>query len=161
MVSGGELLRGIQSGYSGDHIVFSGVGKTYQEIKMAIRYDIKSLHIESLPELKKIEKAASLENKIARIALRLNPDIPVSTHKYIRTASREDKFGLNEWEAAQAIKLIRKTDKLSLQGFHIHLGSQIIETTPYEKAFKYMTKFLKKYSISKPAYVFFGGGLWD
>ena len=158
VVSGGELLRAVRSGYSGDQIVFAGVGKTSQEIKTALQCSVKSIHVESLSELKKIEEIISSENKTAQIALRLNPNISVSTHKYIRTANEEDKFGLNEFEVSEAVRLIHDSDKLSLQGFHIHLGSQIMDAKPYEKAFVYLMTLLKKYSIPKPAYLSLGGG---
>ncbi|MYE07453.1 MAG: diaminopimelate decarboxylase [Oligoflexia bacterium] len=126
VVSGGEIQLALKAGFKGQDMVFSGVGKTKEEIELAINTDILQFNVESLSELKKIAKIATTLDKAARIAFRMNPDIDVSTHPYIKTGLREHKFGM-EPEQLPGLKEVLKQypDHLKLQGLTLHIGSQI------------------------------------
>lgn len=131
VVSGGEIQLALQAGFAGQAIVFSGVGKTEEEIKLALEADILQFNVESASELKRIAKIASKINKTARVAFRMNPDINLDTHPYIKTGLREHKFGLDPEELPK-LKSILKTfsSYLTLHGLTLHIGSQIHDLKP-------------------------------
>ena len=110
IVSGGELFRGIQAGFTPDRIVYSGVGKRIDEIDYALKSDILMFNLESLDELKLINQRADQLNRRARIAIRVNPDVDPKTHPYISTGLKKNKFGIDTASALEAWKRILQRD---------------------------------------------------
>jgi len=131
-VSGNEILRAVECGFSPSKIVFAGVGKTDKEINLALDNDIFCFNVESLPEMETIEELASKKRKRARIALRINPNIDAHTHEYITTGLNENKFGLNEQDLPKALNFIAGASHLELIGIHFHIGSQITDLCAFE-----------------------------
>ena len=126
VVSGGEIQMALKAGFKGQDIVFSGVGKTKEEIALGLNKNILQFNVESVSELKRIGQISREKNKKARVAFRVNPDINVETHPYIKTGLREHKFGLS-MEQIPLLKEVLKqhTGYLILQGVAMHIGSQI------------------------------------
>ncbi|RME92148.1 MAG: diaminopimelate decarboxylase [Candidatus Hydrogenedentota bacterium] len=134
VVSGGEIYRTQAINIDPRKIVFAGVGKTKQEIHIALQLGIYAFHVESISELKAIAEQAKSLNKIAPVTLRMNPEIEVDTHKYITTGMHENKFGINVSEFADALEFCKQDESLHLIGLQAHLGSQLLDETVYEKA---------------------------
>ena len=131
VVSGGEIELALQAGFEGQKIVFSGVGKTEEEIKLALNTNILQFNVESVSELKRIAKTASNMNKKARVAFRMNPDIDLDTHPYIKTGLREHKFGLEPEELPKLKEILKQySSHLTLHGLTLHIGSQIHDLKP-------------------------------
>lgn len=126
-VSGNEVKKALETGFGNENIVFAGVGKTDDEINFALDNDIFCFNCESLPEMEVINELAEKKNKVANIALRINPNINAKTHHYITTGLEENKFGINMWEMAEVIPAIKKLGNLKLIGLHFHIGSQITD----------------------------------
>ncbi len=124
-VSGGEIVRAIECGFSPDKIVFAGVGKSDAEINLALDYNIFCFNVESLQELEVINELAQKKSKIAKVAIRINPNIDAYTHQYITTGLDENKFGINGWELPAVVELIHSSQNLQFIGIHFHVGSQI------------------------------------
>ena len=158
VVSGGEIYRGIQAGFSGKQMVFAGVGKTAEEIRLAAAHGIKSIHVESLSELKKIVEISHEGAQTISVALRLNPDIAAPTHKYIETGKGDSKFGIDTKEIDEALSLLRSSERVRLSGLHVHLGSQLMEIEPYQNAFSFLERFIKKHELFKIKTLSLGGG---
>jgi diaminopimelate decarboxylase len=131
-VSGNEVKRASECGFKAGKIVFAGVGKSDEEIRFAIKKNIFCFNCESNEELKVINGIAKGENKIAHIALRINPNVNAHTHHYITTGLEENKFGINAWELEEALNVIRKSKNLKLIGLHFHIGSQITDLTVFK-----------------------------
>jgi len=144
IVSGGELFRALKMGCPPERIVYAGVGKTVQEINSALDKKIFLFNVESVEELELINKLASKKRRKQKVALRLNPGVSFYTHKYLQTAKSESKFGLGFPEALKIFKNRREFFALSIEGVHIHLGSQIANPAPYLKALKKIVPFLDK-----------------
>ena len=126
-VSGNEVALAIKSGFSPDKVVYAGVGKSDKEIKTALKAGIFSFNCESVPEVKVINDLAAGMGKVARIALRINPDIDAHTHKYISTGLKENKFGISPWMFEDFAQLIKECKNIELIGLHFHVGSQILD----------------------------------
>ncbi len=142
VVSGGELLRALKGGVSPKKIVFSGVGKTDQELEMAIESDILQINAESLSELSRLNIIAEKYNKIPKVGIRVNPDVEAGSHDKISTGRKEDKFGI-DWENVREIFVTNKNFKnIKLVGLAIHIGSQLQSLSPFEEAFKRLEKLL-------------------
>ena len=157
VVSGGELLKAIKSGIKPSKIVFSGVGKTEDEIKLAIRKNILLINVESENEAILINKiAGNLKKKIA-IGIRLNPDINAPTHKKISTGKAEDKFGLSKTNLISFCLNIKKLKNLKLDAISVHIGSQILSENPFKKTLKVLEEIIKKTKINFK-FVDLGGG---
>lgn len=124
-VSGNEVKKAIETGFSPDKVVFAGVGKSDREINEALDSDIFCFNVESLQEMEVINSLAAQKNKIARIALRINPNVDAYTHQYITTGLEENKFGINQWELPACVETLKSTVNLELTGIHFHVGSQI------------------------------------
>ena len=134
IVSGGELERVLRAGGKAENIVFSGVGKTIDEIKFALEKGIRCFNVESESELEHINDIAIANNKVAPISLRINPDVDAKTHPYIATGLKENKFGI-EFESAQAIYLRAASMKgIKIEGIDVHIGSQLTDTQPFVDA---------------------------
>ncbi len=133
VVSGGELEVALNAGFKADEIVFSGVGKTLAEVKLAFQKGIHQINAESVPELVRLQKVASSQPAGAqmRVALRYNPDVNVHTHKYISTGLKENKFGMADEELSEALALFQngQLPNLTFVGLSMHLGSQILDVS--------------------------------
>lgn len=144
LVSGGELLRAQRAKIPAEKIVFSGVGKTADEILSGLSYGtsgIYSFHIESLEELHLIESVAKRFGRFpARVALRFNPNVDAKTHPYISTGLKKNKFGLNKEELLEAVRQARKMKFVRLCGISIHIGSQLLSLSPLRAAFESASK---------------------
>lgn len=132
-VSGNEIKRAIETGYNNNKIVFAGVGKSDAEINYALDQNILCFNVESLQELEVINELAQKKNRIASVALRINPNVDAYTHKYITTGLEENKFGINPYEFDTVLGLIKQLPNLKLVGLHFHIGSQITDLTPFKK----------------------------
>lgn len=130
-VSGGEITAAIEAGFAPRDIVFAGVGKSDEEIILALETGIGCFNVESPEELRVIDEIATGMGKKARIALRVNPDIDAHTHEYISTGRAENKFGINLDRLDASIDLARELPGVELVGLHFHIGSQITETEPF------------------------------
>ncbi|MBS82687.1 MAG: diaminopimelate decarboxylase [Gammaproteobacteria bacterium] len=161
IVSGGELLKIIQAGGDTNKVVFSGVGKTKEEIIMALEYNIYCFNVESISELKRINTIAHANDKQANIAVRVNPEISIDSHPYITTGMRDNKFGVTHDEAIEIYKQAVSLSNINIIGIDFHIGSQITDTTPFEesivKALE-INDFLKQENISI-SHIDIGGGL--
>lgn len=160
IVSVGELMRVIKAGGDPRKCVFAGAAKTEAEIEFALKQGVYSFNAESEPELIRINKVAARLKKIAPVAVRVNPNVAAKTHAKITTGTYEDKFGiafeLIEGVYARASKL----KNLRLRGIQMHIGSQITETTPFEKAVAKMVPLVTKLKALHDIEFFsIGGGL--
>lgn len=161
IVSGGELELALQAGVPADKIVFSGVGKTRAELTAAIMAGIKQINAESESEIRLINEIAIGLNKTAAVGIRVNPDVDARTHEKITTGKKENKFGI-DWNDARRLFLSAEQFKgLSLHGIEVHVGSQILELSPFREAFvktKKMLNDLKEHGVLIQT-VDVGGGL--
>jgi diaminopimelate decarboxylase len=161
VVSGGELKRALAAGIPPNKIVFSGVGKTADELRMALDEDILCLNIESEPELELLSAIASETGRTARISIRVNPDVDSGSHAKITTGKSENKFGIPLSGARAVYARAAKLPGIQVTGVDMHIGSQIIDLGPMEAAFRLLADFVTVlrtdgHTIS---HVDFGGGL--
>jgi diaminopimelate decarboxylase len=161
IVSGGELFRALKVGCPASKIVYASVGKTDKEIEEAIRRGILFFNVESLPELKNINRIAKKLDKVARVAIRINPDVEPKTHKYITTGKITNKFGIDFKNAYRILSLRKSLIHVKISGLHMHIGSQITEGTPYLAAVTKVIDFIKKLRAKDIdlEYLNIGGGL--
>ncbi len=161
VVSGGELQFALKVGFDPQKIVFAGVGKTKEEIELAMKTGIHSLNIESAQEFELVADLAGTHRQKVRIALRVNPDIEAHTHAYISTGKHINKFGIPEREAEKLYLKAAENPWLEVAGIHIHIGSQITTSGPFEDASKFMREFaerLKKQGVPI-TFLDLGGGI--
>jgi len=160
-VSGNEILRALECGFSAAQIAFAGVGKTDREIHIGLDNDIFCFNVESLPELEVLNALASGKGKTARVALRINPNVDAHTHKYITTGLNENKFGINEQDLPEVLRIIAVSENIELIGMHFHIGSQITDLSSFEdlcvKALE-LQEWFNKQGIRLPV-INVGGGL--
>ena len=135
VVSGGEYRRAKAAGVPGDRIVFSGVGKTREEIRLALTGGIRQFNVESEPELRAISEVATALGVTAPIALRVNPDVDAKTHEKIATGKSENKFGIPIAKARAVYAEAAKLPGLEVIGVDVHIGSQLTDLAPFEAAF--------------------------
>jgi diaminopimelate decarboxylase len=160
IASGGELYLALKFGYLRNKITYTGVGKTDEEIKYALKENIFNFTVESLQEIKVISEIAHNLSLIARISIRVNPDINANTHPYITTGMKENKFGIDSREILNVFAEASKLPSIDIIGVHSHIGSQITEVEPYIEAVKYLEGLLarlEKMGINI-RYINFGGG---
>ena len=157
VVSYGELLKALKAGIKPNKIVFSGVGKSEEELKLAIKKQILLINIESESEAILINKISKKMNRKTSVGLRLNPDIYVSTHKKISTGKAEDKFGLSKKDLLFLCKKIVNLKNLKLNALSVHIGSQILSDNPYKKSLNVIADIIKKTKI-KFKFIDLGGG---
>jgi diaminopimelate decarboxylase len=131
-VSWNEIAAALEAGFSPAGIVFAGVGKTDKDIEAALNHEISCFNCESIPEIEVINGLASKMNRIAPIALRINPYIDAHTHKYITTGIEESKFGINTWEIDEVIRKLGSLPNVKLTGLHFHIGSQITRMSVFK-----------------------------
>lgn len=131
-VSGNEVKKAIDVGFNPKKVVFAGVGKSDKEINLSLDNDIFAFNCESLQEIEVINELAEKKEKIANIAIRINPNVNANTHHYITTGLEENKFGLNSWEFDKLFELLRKVENVRLVGLHFHIGSQITDLNVFK-----------------------------
>lgn len=131
IVSGGELQRVLAAGGEARKVVFSGVGKTVAEMRMALDADILCFNVESAAELERLNNVAGNLGKIAAISLRVNPDVDAKTHPYISTGLKQNKFGVAYTEAMALYRKAQSFPHLCITGMDCHIGSQLTETSPF------------------------------
>jgi len=158
VVSKGELIMALKSGISPKKIVFSGVGKTFDELKFAIDKNILLINSESESEINQIEKISKIKKKKIDIGVRLNPNIDSKTLKKISTGKKEDKFGLTEINFLKAINKFKNSKYLNIRCLSVHIGSQITDHKPYAKMLKVIGSVIKK-SNHNFDFVDLGGGM--
>ena len=161
IVSGGELQRVLAAGGDPEKVVFSGVGKSAEEIELAITSGIRCFNVESAPELALIEKTATRLNKVAPISIRLNPDVDAKTHPYISTGLKENKFGVNSEMAKTLYHTALESDALLPVGIDCHIGSQLTEIEPFSDSVKHLKDLVLDLRSSgiELQHVDIGGGL--
>jgi diaminopimelate decarboxylase len=161
IVSGGELYKALRAGIPHNKIVFSGVGKTEEELRAAIKADILMINIESEGELAMLKKLSKNMKKKVPVSIRVNPEIDPKTHPYITTGLKKNKFGVLWADARRLYQEIAKEEYLVPAGMSSHIGSQILELTPFIEAvrsLKSMILELRGNGIS-PSMIDIGGGL--
>ena len=160
-VSGNEIKAAIQNGFTPDKIAFAGVGKSDEEILTGLNKGIFSFNIESLEELKVINKLAEEQKKKASIAVRINPNVDPQTHKYITTGIEETKFGVHMWDLEEVIDFINRSEFLLLKGLHFHIGSQISRLAPFKALCAKINEIQDWFNLRNiyPEHINVGGGL--
>jgi len=161
VVSGGELKRALAAGIPADKILFSGVGKTADELRLAVSHGIRCINIESEPELELLSQVASQMGRTAHISIRVNPDVDSGSHAKISTGKSENKFGIPIARAREVYAKAAKLPGIAVSGVDMHIGSQITDLGPMEAAFRLLAEFVTVlrgdgHTIS---HVDFGGGL--
>ena len=131
IVSGGELKRVIAAKGDPKKLVFSGIGKSIEEIGLAISHDILAFNVESEGELYRIQSIAKSLNKKAAISIRVNPNVDAKTHPYISTGLKDNKFGVDEKKSIELYLLAKNLDSIVIKGIDCHIGSQITEINPF------------------------------
>ena len=157
VVSGGELLKALKAGIRPNKIVFSGVGKTEEELKIAINKKILLINCESESEAKLIDKIAKKSNKKVSIGFRLNPNIDAKTHKKISTGKANNKFGISIKNFSFFLKEIKKLKNIKLEALSVHIGSQILTDAPYKRVLTVLSKLIKNLDLNLK-YIDLGGG---
>ncbi|MDA5092566.1 diaminopimelate decarboxylase [Aliiroseovarius sp. KMU-50] len=136
VVSGGEFHRAIAAGVPGERIVFSGVGKTKDEMRLALGHNIRQFNLESEPEYRALSEVASEMGVEAPVAVRVNPDVDAKTHAKISTGKSENKFGIPIARAREVYAEIAKLPGLKVVGIDVHIGSQLTELEPFRLAYQ-------------------------
>ncbi len=131
-VSGNEVKRAIETGFAKDKVVFAGVGKSDKEINDALDQDIFCFNVESVQELSVINELAEQKQKIAKVAIRINPNVDAHTHANITTGLDENKFGINSWDMPACADVLNISPNLEFIGIHFHIGSQITNMEVYK-----------------------------
>ena len=160
-VSGNEIEHAINCGFNPKRIVFAGVGKSDQEITIALNHDIGCFNVESIQEIQVINSIANKVNKKASIAIRVNPNVDVDTHQYIKTGINENKFGISTEKLLDAVKEIDTCSSVELTGLHFHIGSQITNFKNFEflaKKVNYILDYLYNEGV-EIEHINLGGGL--
>lgn len=164
LVSGGER-RSRRVGCPAERLVFSGVGKTRQEMAQGLQYQskgIRSFHVESIAELATLSEVAETLGKRAQVTLRFNPDVDAKTHPYISTGLKKNKFGLTHDEVLGIAKSLDGFPMIDLCGLSIHIGSQILDLAPLSEAFEKCVEMVHQLNTHLPIplrWADFGGGL--
>lgn len=161
VVSGGEIYRALRAGADPKRIVFSGVGKTEEEIRYGLREGLLLFNVESLGELRTVERIAEEEGKRAPIALRVNPDIDPKTHPYVATGLKTSKFGIDVEEALEIYRQAKGSPHLEVRGISCHIGSQLTEVEPFVEALRKIKELYLRLQDEylDLQYIDLGGGL--
>jgi diaminopimelate decarboxylase len=162
VVSGGELERVLMANRAArKRVVFSGVGKTVAEIDLALRAGILMFNVESASELQSLVTCAAKHKKKARIALRVNPDVPAETHPYISTGLHQHKFGVPIQQARELCRQVKDDKYLQVAGVSVHIGSQITDVTPFAATMERVAALVRELRDDGHhlEYVDAGGGL--
>ncbi len=161
IVSGGELLRALAAGFPAERIVFSGVGKTDEELVAALTAGVGEINVESLSELHRLAVLGDVHPRRVAIGLRVNPDVTAETHPYISTGKGGLKFGLPVDQVPEALAIIDQAPTLSLRALAVHIGSQLLSTVPYQAAVSRLLVLLEQVRSAghHPTVLDLGGGL--
>jgi diaminopimelate decarboxylase len=161
VVSGGELKRARAAGIPPHKIMFSGVGKTAEELALAVDAGILCVNVESEPELELLSAIASARNRDVHVSMRVNPDIDARTHAKIATGKAENKFGIPISRAREVYARAAKLPRLKASGVDMHIGSQITDLTPFQDAFALLSEFVRMLRADGHAisHLDLGGGL--
>lgn len=161
IVSAGELMRCLKAGAEPGKIVFSGVGKTDCEIETALNANILMINVESRPELHRVSEVARRLQRMARVSLRVNPDLDPGTHPHISTGHRDSKFGIPLSQVREYYAVARSLPNLELAGLSTHIGSQITDTSPFVEAAQKVAAIVRDLRADGIAlnYLDLGGGL--
>jgi diaminopimelate decarboxylase len=161
VTSGGELFLAQTAGFAPEKILFSGVGKTRQEIETALDAGIHGLHVESEMELDLIGRIATELDKPCRITVRVNPDIAAETHPHIQTGKQAHKFGVSPGQAIQMLRQTAEHPLLQPVGLAVHIGSQITQLAPFSQAANFLVELAQETAAFGIAleYLDVGGGL--
>lgn len=161
IVSGGELARVLKAGGSPEKIVFSGIGKTPDELSEALTHNIFCFNIESRSELIQLNKIAQHLNLRAKIALRINPDIDAQSHPYISTGLKENKFGIPATQAIELYQYANTLPHIEIRGIACHVGSQLLNLKPIIEATQFLLKLIDQLSALSISltHIDVGGGL--
>lgn len=144
VVSGGEIRRALAAGVPGSSIVFAGVAKRDDEIRLALDIGLAQLNVESVPELERISALARETGRVAPVALRINPDVAAATHDKIATGRKSDKFGIAYTSAPEVYALARRLPGIEPVGLHMHIGSQITDVSSFEAAYERGVKLFRE-----------------
>ncbi|MCV3375929.1 diaminopimelate decarboxylase [Campylobacter sp. IFREMER_LSEM_CL2151] len=160
-VSAGEIYRALKAGAKNYKIIFSGVGKSADELKYALEQNILYVNLESYEEMLLLEQIAKESQKIARISIRVNPNVDAKTHPYISTGLHENKFGVDIESAKKMYLYAKNSQFLEPVGVHFHIGSQILDISSIHEASVIVAKLVKELLALKINIKFFdiGGGL--
>ena len=158
VVSIGELLKATKAGINAKKIVFSGVGKTYEEIEMAIKKKVLLINMESESEANLINKISKNMSKTTSVGIRLNPNVTGKTNKKISTGGKDDKFGLSYNDCIILSKKIKKMKNLKLESLSVHIGSQITNIKPFKQVLSAIDKIITKTKINFK-FIDLGGGM--
>ncbi len=142
VVSGGEMQRALTAGMPPDHIIFSGVAKTDSELRAALTAGIAQINLESAEELLRLQGIAQALGVTVQAAVRINPNVDANTHAKINTGKSEHKFGV-DLQTARQMFLAARGSAVQLQGLAMHIGSQILDVTPFDAAFAVMAEFAR------------------
>ena len=161
IVSGGELVAALKGGIDPSRIVYAGVGKTVPELELAIEKEILMFNVESRDELYVLDEIAGRLGKRARIAIRVNPDVDPKTHPYISTGMKKSKFGVDFETAREEYRLARELKNLEVVGIHCHIGSQLLDVSPYREAVQKVVELYRDLTDEgfEINYLDIGGGL--
>jgi diaminopimelate decarboxylase len=159
--SGGEIEAALRTGYEPSQIVFTGVGKTRDELDRAVGLGVKAINIESDGEADRIAALARVRGTTARVALRVNPDIDPATHAHISTGLRANKFGVPLEFAAPLLRDLARKTGLEPVGVHVHLGSQILDVAPLGRAARVLAELTREVRDAgvRLSHIDMGGGL--
>ena len=158
VVSKGELMLALKAGVHPSKIVFSGVGKTKEEINFAIKKKILLINAESKSEIQEINHIAKRKKTIVQVGIRLNPNTDAKTLKQISTGKSENKFGVNNKTFSELVKFCKKSKNINLQCLSVHIGSQILDHKPYERMLRAVSNIMNK-TKHKFKFVDLGGGM--
>lgn len=160
-VSLGEMKRCLIAGIPSSKIVFSGIGKTREELRFALEQNIMQINIESEPELEALSEIAASLNKKAPIAFRVNPDVDANTHHKIATGRKHDKFGIPYAKAQELYKKAAAMPGIKVQGVAVHIGSQLSDLLPFKQAFEKIAVLVQTLRLDGHtiAHLDLGGGL--
>ena len=158
VVSKGELMMALKAGVSPKKIVFSGVGKTSEEINFAVEKKILLINAESESEIKEINRVAKIKKRKVKIGIRLNPNTDAKTLSQISTGKKENKFGVNEKTFFKLVNFCKSSKNIDLKCLSVHIGSQILDYKPYEKMLKVVDRIIHKIN-HKFEFIDLGGGM--
>lgn len=161
IVSGGELLRVLAAGGSAKRVIFSGVGKTADEMRLALMHEILCFNVESKPELQRLNAVAMDLGKRAPVSLRINPNVDAKTHPYISTGLKENKFGIAYEDALQTYRMAAELPGIEIIGIDCHIGSQLLDDAPLLEALDKLIELIDQLALDGIAihHLDIGGGI--
>ena len=144
VVSEGEFRRALAAGIPGERVIFSGVGKTRQELEFALKNNVRQVNVESEPELDLLNEVALAMGVVAPFSMRVNPDVDAKTHEKISTGKAENKFGIAYEDAPRLFRKAAQMAGIEVVGVDMHIGSQLTDLEPYEQAYTLMRDLIER-----------------